>query len=59
MQKWLTGSLLLVIGITGTSWLASAQAQGQGGPPPEPSEIAAYEYRCRSDDATYGSGFST
>ena len=29
-----------------------AQAQGQGGPP-EPSEIASFEYRCRSDVSGY------
>lgn len=51
MQKWLTVSLLLVIGIAGAWWMTPVQAQGQGGPP-EPSEIATLEYRCQS----YASG---
>jgi len=54
MQKWLTVSLLLVIGIAGASWTAPVQAQGQGqGGPPEPSEIASFEYHCRSDVSGY------
>jgi hypothetical protein len=52
MKKWATVSFVLLIGIAGTAWMTPAQAEGRGGPP-EPREIATFEYRCLSDASGY------